>query len=1449
MYNPLSPPPAPPAFASGENILVPEETASYWSRLIFSWLDPFLKVGFSRPLEKEDLWQLPPQRLTDHLSTTIERSFYDRCPPHQRPAFLREPSSDKCPEPSDTDSSTPTIENEKREFDEKPPGGSEKGELEPDEKALPADEETAPHGKGKGKEPAGGPRKKYDGSLLMALNATFFWKWWGSGVLYCIASLLNTTSPLVNKLLLTYLGDSYAYFRVSAAERTALGLTAPQGIGYGVGIAFAIFVMQEASSLLTCHYQLMALTTGLTIRTSVIGAIFRKSLRLSGRARQDHSVGKITTMISADAMRLERVAAFAHIIWVAPVQIAVGVGLLIGQLGYSALVGLGVLVLGFPLQMIFVGVMFSQRKKSVVLTDQRVRLITEVLQGIRLIKFYAWEGFYAYQIGHLREREVSHVRKQGVSRAVLITIVTITPVLAAVLSFITYGLTGHDLNVAVIFTSLQFFNIIRTPLMFLPMVMAAATDAVVALRRISGFLVSEELEEPYSVDAESKHAISVDGDFAWETAGKPGEGKSKFDRGPGGGGKKAAGGAPGGGGKKAAAGRGIRGWFRRGENKGAELPTAGGAEAEKVLDEKKADEKPFALQGLHLKIPKGSFVAIVGGIGSGKSSLLQALIGEMRKTKGNVVFGASVAYVPQTAWIMNATLRENITFGQPLDEKKLQNIISACCLEPDLQMLPNGQETEIGEKGINLSGGQKARVSLARAAYSDADIILMDDSLSAVDAYVGKTILENCLLSGPLAGKTRVLVTHALHVLDKTDYIYVMDNGVIAEQGHYNDLMNDGDVFSRLMEEYGNLEKEEEGIVDERDGPKSKAVTPDGDLKTKDTLMQAEERVTGAVSYRTYAGFFRFAGGIYWVFALAFSLTMYQGASVANNLLLGFWTAGSIKGFTQSDYMGTYAALGVATGIFSFFLSLCLTLSSLTAALRMFKSALGAVLRSPTSFFDTTPIGRILSRLSNDQDTLDTQIAMVGFQLLATFSNVLGTVALVFYTFPYLGIIFVPLTILYYAAAVYYRRSSVETKRLDSLMRSALYAAYSETLTGLSTVRAYGQQGRFVKKSEDGLDLENRAYYMTIAIQQWLGTRLDILGNILVLGIALFAAGFRDTVNPSKTGVVLSYTLSITQVFSQLVQTYAQNEQNFNAVERVLFYTKLPAEGEATTSNDPPASWPERGQVDFKNVELAYREGLPLVLKNVSFTVNAGEKVGVVGRTGAGKSSLLQALFRTVNVQSGSIEIDGRNIRDIGLDVLRGRLALVPQDSILFKGTLRENLDPQATRTDAELLSALRRAWLLPRDGTQDPVAEAKFSLDSAVNDDGSNYSAGEKQLLALCRALVKNSRIIVLDEATSNVDVEMDAKLQRTIQTEFALSTLLCIAHRLNTIVYYDRIIVMDAGQVAEFDTPLNLFDKEDSIFRSLCNEAGLARPDIVRIRASVPGVDSAVDEDPSAI
>ncbi|KAK0231362.1 multidrug resistance-associated ABC transporter [Armillaria fumosa] len=1368
MVNLLRPSPAPSALAG--NRVLPEEDAPIFSRLTFQWLGPLLAAGFSRPLEKEDLWHLPQKYTTGWVADDVEVNFYSRCPPEQRPFSLRHKF------PTDIEHTWSPKESY---------SDVEKATLDTEKVAV---------------------LTAYDSSLTKALHRIFFIRFWSAGICRLTGDTLRTTTPLVTKLLLTWLTASYEYYRLSDEQKRSGVMNCPKGIHYGIGLGITIFAMQVTANVVTNHSMHLSMTTGLILKTGIIGTIFRKSMRLSGQARLQHSIGKITNMISADASRLDRGCMYIHNLWVAPIQIVIVVGLLCNNLGYSALVGFGVLIFSFPMQ-IFIGrITVELRKKSVKITDARVRGTAEVLQGIRLIKFYAWEAFYLSQIGELRQKEIRILKQATVARSALIATSTFIPILSSILSFITYGLTGHDLNVAVIFSSLQLFNIIRTPFMTLPLDVTVVSDGLVAMGRVSKFLTADELPNEYVVNELSNFAVEVNGTFTWEIAEQPNSVK---------------------------------------------LASTLGDKAEKrKIEDKllisKADidntssytSQPFKLQDLCMTVLKGSFVAIVGRVGSGKSSILQALIGEMRRVKGEVIFGGSVACAPQVAWIRNAILRENILFGQKFDEDRLRDVINACSLERDLTMLPHGEETEIGEKGINLSGGQKARVSLARVAYSPSDIVLLDDPLSDVDACVGKSILDNCLLKGPLASKTRILVTHALHVLDKVDYIYVVDEGVIKEQGTHTDLIENSVIFSRITEEYAAAECYNDAPKVNRildiNGKESVVDVPKYTGKNG-VLVRMEERNTGPVTWTTYRDYLRAAGGVIWAPIVLLLLVLNQCSRVGNTVFLVFWTTNGIHGFTQGQYMVVYAGIGASQAVFTFLVAAGITMASLIASLSSSKTALTRVLRSPVSFFDTTPVGRILLRFSKDQDILDNRMALTLTQFLNTFSSVVGTFALIFYIFPLLGIILVPMIALYYFLSLYYRRTSVETKRLGSLMRSAFYSSYSETLAGLATIRTFREQNRYVKSVEAGLDFENRAHYITISIQRWLGVRLGLFGNVLVLGIALFAAAYRKTIHPSKIGVVLIYTLNITQTFATMVTQFAQNEQNMSAVECILLYTRLPSEGNSTAGFDKPSDkWPEKGSINFQDVDLAYREGLPLVLCGVSFKINPGEKVGIVGRTGAGKSSLVQALFRQVivEVQGGSIHIDSHDISKMELDTLRGRLALIPQDMVMFQGTMRHNLDPQGSRTDAELISVLQRMCLLPPAGIRDPVAEAKFSLDAIVCDEGINFSVGEKQLLALGRALVKNSQIIVLDEATSNVDVETDATLQRTIQTEFSSATVLCIAHRLNTIAYYDRIMVMDAGKVIEFDTVLNLFDKEDSVFRSLCIEANLQRSDVERIR-----------------
>ncbi|KEP49841.1 multidrug resistance-associated ABC transporter [Rhizoctonia solani 123E] len=1413
------PEPVPPNFGEGKT--VPDVDANIVSQFTFWWLGPLLSAGWTRPLESEDLWELDVKRQASVSGDRVERLFYERCPPRKRPPHMRSSGTKTSqtkpedPEKAETSSGDAATIAEKRLSDQNPNMATSNQGPEIEEPWIPLRNHP----------------NKWDQSLVRALNRAFFWRFWTAGLFKCVADVLSATTPIVTRLLLMYLSQAYYY------SRGVPGAPQPRSASYGFGLAVAVAVMQEVSSLCTNQYFFRAMTTGFLIRTSVISTIFRKSLRLSGRSRTKHSTGQITTMISADCTRLDFASGFFHVIWTGPMEIIIGIALLIHNLGYSALVGLGVLIFGIPIQAIIVHRMIQSRRAAVQITDKRVRLLQEILQGIRLLVLFGWQGHYGEKVLGFRRRELVRIRKIAFYRATAISIITFIPILAATLSFITYALSGHDLDAAIIFSSLQLFNIIRMPLVFVPLVASSCGDAYVALGRISKFLTSEELQDEFEVQSENKYAVDIRGTFTWERGGAPQDANPKK-------GKKAAAAA------KAAAAEAPKltkeelakkkvddkeKKAKEKEKKRREKERLGkkkkGVDPNDSSDEEEHGPEPFRLVDVDLQIRRGAFVGIAGKIGSGKSSLLQAMTGEMRRTTGNVILGGTTAYAPQQAWIQNMTLRQNVTFGKPDVQERFSDVVHACALRPDIEMLHDGERTEIGERGVNLSGGQKARINLARVAYFGPDIALLDDPLSAVDSHVSKHILENCFLSGPLSEKTRVLVTHQLHVLPYVDEVIFMDDGRIVERGTYADLVAAGGQFSQLVAEYGVAEE----TGKEKEGEDTTATAKDDRAKEMDApaakLMQGDERTTGAVGWGAYTSYIRAAGGLHWMPLLGLMLTLAQAANVMSTLFLGFWTSNH-WGLPAGAYMGIYAGLGFATAIFSFLGSFAFAWAGFIASLNLFSGALGGVLGSPMKFFDTTPIGAIIARLSKDIDTLDANLPQAWFQLLSNAFSIIGTVALVFYTYAWLGIMFPPLFILYWYFSMFYRRTSIEVKRLDSILRSLLYAAFSEALTGLSTIRAYREQHRFVRASERQIDVENKAYFMTIACQRYLGVRLDFLGNLLILGIGLIAVGFRTSVDPSKLGVVLTYALTITQTFSQMVTQLAQVEQDMNTVERIVHYRDLEQEPPAQLPDDPPHEWPQHGGINFRNVALRYRNGLPLVLDGLSFDVKPGERVGIVGRTGAGKTSLLTALFRVAPLSGGTIEIDGVNIEKVGIETLRHRLSIIPQDAVLFEGTLRENIDPLNTKTDEHLYSALRRVQLLGP-GSGAPPKDSKLHLDNEVRDD--SFSAGERQLLALCRALIKNEcKILILDEATSSVDVDTDSMVQQMIQRDFHGKTLLCIAHRLNTIAFYDRVLVMDKGRLKEYDTPLNLFDNPDSQFRAMCDKAGLSRADIVKIRAN---------------
>ncbi|KZV84227.1 ATP-dependent bile acid permease [Exidia glandulosa HHB12029] len=1333
--------PAPPGFGEGKT--TPDAHANILQTLTFSWLTPLLRVGWGRPLEEKDLWEMDAARQASNLTDTLEKSFYDRAPPFKRPrAGGERPNYGSTSDPVGKDDHGPDVT------------------VQSLRSATPLTPAKARAG------------KRYDMSLLKAIYTTYIVRIWVSS-----PGVLKVATPLVTKLLIQYITDAFNDAHNAPGEPDHA-----RSVGYGFGLAVAIFAMGQIASLLHNASYFGTLMLGFRLRTSLLSVVFRKSLRLSGRARLEHTSGQITTIVSADTSRLDNATGFIHVLWSSPLIIAIGVALLIVNLGPSALVGLAVLVLAIPVQGFFVGRMMNLRRHNVESTDKRVRLMQEVIQGIRVLVLFNWQSHYMERVVAMRTTELKNVRRLALLRGVMTAIMAFMPILAAILTFVTYSLTGHNLDAATIFSSLQLFNTIKDPLTLFPLTAAAFSDGLVSLRRIRKLLLAEEGIPVPASSHTSSGAVSVHGSFTWEH-GKLNSSPAKLD-------KKATEA------KDKAYDALLQQWSE-------------GIPVDEYAGERDGPE-PFRLDNISLDVKPGSFVAIVGRVASGKSSLLQAIVGEMRRTAGSVNVGGAVAYAPQSPWIQGLSLRENILFGNVFDEDRFNKVLRACALEHDIAILPDGVDTEIGERGVNVSGGQKARIALARAAYQDSDIVLLDDPLSAVDADVSRQIVDGCLLDGPLADKTRILVTHQLHVLPRVDEIIHVEGGKIVERGSFSELVSRGGSFAELVEEFGIHEKREQSAeIDSAPDTKNKSMAKEKtDKPTAAAKVFAGDEVqTGAVAWAAYLSYLRAAGGVHWAFILLAGVVLAQAATVVSSVVLGFWTETSLPGFSNGHYMALYSGLGLATAFLTFLAAIGFAYAGFNASLTLFSSALKGVLFTNLQWHEKTPTGAITSRLSKDIDMVDSTLPRDMMTLLENISAIAGTIALVFYSYAWLGLIFPPLAIIYWFASTFYRRTSVEIRRIDARLRTLLYASFTEALTGVAVIRAYGAENRFVQDSEKKLDSENRC---------WLSIRMDFLANLLLLGIGLFAVGFRNSTEPAKMAVVITYALNLTGVMLFTALIIANVEADMNAVERIHVYSELPPESQIADVEVDDV-WPTNGAITFENVQLRYGPELPLALKGITFDVKAGEKVGIVGRTGAGKSSLLATLFRvSPTLTGGRILIDGTDIAHIGLNTLRKALAVIPQDAIVFAGPLRTNIDPEGRASDADLHAALKRVELVDGKG--------KFDLDRHVGAD--SFSAGEKQLLAMCRALVRTQSKI-LDMAT-------DAVIQAMIQQDFKANTVLCIAHRLSTIAYYDKILVLHDGTVAECDSPLALYDA-GGLFHSMCEQASLSRDDIVRMRAAL--------------
>lgn len=1274
---------------------------------------------------------------------------------------------------------------------------------------------------------------------LFSLLETFKIQFLIATLFSALSLTAQTTNPLLTKKLIAFV----------AARSAGFNNTVGKGVGYAIGVSLLVFVSD------ICNNQMLYISTllGGQLKGLLTKLMLDKSFKLNARSKKLFPTSKITSIMSTDLNRIDTGLMYSPSILTAIIPLAISIGILIYNLKASALLGIGIMVGNIFFTGLFGFFLYVFRSKANKDTDNRVSLMKEVLTNLKMVKFYSWEKPYLAMIEAARSREMGNILKMQVTRSTIISMaVSLAPIASFASFMLLYRIASPSArNPASIFSSVALFSTLSQVFISLPLAIAGAADAIIGLRRVGEFLAAEELlEDEKRITSISEKAAMLDknialsitsGDFEWEV----------FDLVD----KK----------EKVKAKESEKKLLKNSKKENNLLDTT---------KEPKVKMASFRLRNINLDIKINEFVVVTGQIGSGKSSLLLAIEGAMKRNEGQVKRNGSMVLCG-APWIQNSTIKENIVFGSFFDEEWYNTVVDQCCLRNDFDIFPAGDRTEIGERGITLSGGQKARVALARAVYANADIILLDDVLSAVDAKVGKTIVDKCIL-GLLKYKTVVLATHQLSLIGSADRIVFLNGDGTIDSGTLDELNASNPVFSSLIKSVTRSTHKSAGVFKAEDMEKRSSIESEkktgtstlsfndditdtkkdfhGESKTsslysKNDTNEFNEKVDGKLItdetatvnsigfevYRRYigAGLEGFAG--VWVLVLAVGLFILSVFfTIFTNTWLSFWIEYRWKNKPENFYVGFYAAftflgwvtLGIAFLGVVYVLNKAARLLNLRAARR--------VLFVPMSYMDVTPMGRIINRFTKDTDVLDNEMGGKFAIIIYFLSMLFGILVLCITYLPWFAIAAPFIVFAFVGFANFYSASGREMKRVEAIQRSHVYNNFNETLTGMDTIKSYNMSDIFLRSNIVKIDTMNEAYFLTLANMRWLDVAVSSLATAFAFLISFLCIFRVFNISASSVGLVLTYVLLMSGMGSILVVVATEIEQEMNSADRIVEYVyDLPQEAAYVISETTPRpEWPDYGEINFTGVNMAYRPGLPFVLKNFTANIKPNEKIGICGRTGAGKSSIMVALYRLVELNSGNIIIDGIDIKTLGLSELRSKLSIIPQDPVLFKGTVRKNLDPLGLETDEELWNMLTRSRIINSKELDevklqtDPNKMHKFHLDREVDLDGENFSLGEKQLLAFARALVRGSKILILDEATSSIDFATDAVLQQAIIKEFKNCTILCIAHRLKTILHYDRVIVMEHGEVAEFDSPLNLYKKR-GIFHQMCEKADIHEDD----------------------
>ncbi|KAH9101478.1 hypothetical protein AeMF1_021801 [Aphanomyces euteiches] len=1070
-------------------------------------------------------------------------------------------------------------------------------------------------------------------------------------------------------------------------------------------------------------------------------------------AKSSVSSGDVLTMLSVDSTRM--FVGFTALPWtVVPL---ITLPLLYISIGYELGWSVGATGGASLLFVMAIGYKYANsaghlRQDLMTTQAERVKMTNELLQGIRVVKMHGWEAALERRIATVRDRELMLQRHYQFGSEMNAVGLLIAPSFSMAVMLVVFVAQGNTLTPTVVFTLLACMNVARLPCNLFAFAVMRVTEAWTSAYRIGTYIMADDLG-PRSLQVNAKPKVQiVHGTFSWSTQ-IPGE-----------------------------------------------VPTSS------------------VLRDINVSLPPGKLTMIVGPVGSGKSRFISAILGELHQIHGERHVHGRIAYVGQDAWIQHASVRGNILFSEPLDPIHYDHVVSACQLKPDLALLPHGDATEIGERGINLSGGQKARVSIARALYrQDADIFLLDDPLSSLDVHVAGAVFHDGL-QGLLHGKTVVLVLNShYHLLQHADNILIMDQGRIIDHGTFESLSNSFDRLIRLKEPHEPVQA----------APKAPEYAPSvsDDTKNSKQLVQNEEQNVGRVTRETYLAYFGASGwhGPTVLTALFGTYAFSQALVVLTDWFMGWWAASSMSKHrdSTSTNMGiVYVALSFLSIILLFGRAVFAMQINLACVRHLHSAILNKVTRAPVNtFFDVTPTGRILNRFSNDLNDIDSRMPTSALYLLQCLFQVAAILVVCGVALPILAVTFyIPFGLVLYTIYRAFSSTSPELSRLASIARTPLLSQVTETLNGLVTIRAFEATATIQSRGREALDNAQGYLLIQFLASRWLQMRMDWLSAIVVAAVAFQCVNSKGSIDVATAGIALTYAAQLSGFLSRAVMGHAEVSEHMTSVERLLQYAALKEESHITRqlTCNPCKSWPRHGRLAFEQYSMRYRDNLDLVLKDVSFTVEAGEKIGICGRTGSGKSSLMVALFRTVDAASGCVRIDNVDIATVDLPTLRSRLTIIPQDPVLFSGTLRFNLDPSDNATAEELQRVLKQVHLMD-------LIQAQGGLDFQVAERGGNLSSGQRQLVCIARALLRCSRVVVLDEATASIDVESDKLIQATIKANFAGVTTLVIAHRLDTILDSDRILVMDQGRVSEFDTPKNLLAKKDGAFTSLARHAHL--------------------------